>query len=164
MSFIYKITNKINGKIYIGYTSRTLNRRLYEHAWEAENRINEGSSYLHKAIHKYGINSFIIEAIEEFSENEKDWQELEKFYIQYYNTLVPNGYNILIGGNKPPLHYGDENNKTKLSDEKLQELYIDLRDTTISYQTLSKKYKLSLSQLNRINNGTARFHSEQNWL
>lgn len=163
MSFIYKITNKINDKVYIGYTSRTPDRRFYEHTWEAENRIDEDSSCLHKAMNKYGINSFTIEVIEEFSEDEKDWQELEKFYIQQYNSLVPNGYNILIGGDKPPVRYGDKNNKTKLSDEKLQELYMDLRDTTIPYQTLSEKYGLSLSQLGRINNGTARFHPEETY-
>lgn len=159
MSYIYKITNTITQKSYIGYTSRSIERRFYEHKWEALNRENSNNtSCLYAAMRKYGTDSFFIEKIFEFKETDYDWQELEKYYIQEYNTIAPNGYNLLIGGNKPPIHFGDSNQKTKISDEKLTELYQDLKNTELSYKDLSNKYQISISQLYAINNGSSRFH------
>ena len=61
MGFIYKITNSINNKIYIGQTARTLNIRWKEH------KVASISSDrpLYKAMRKYGIDNFHIEIIEE---------------------------------------------------------------------------------------------------
>lgn len=157
MSSIYKITNIITNKEYIGYTSRNISRRFYEHKWEALNREeNNNSSYLYESMRKYGTDCFVIEEIFAFDEKDYDWEELEKYYISEYNTLAPNGYNLLKGGNKPPLHYGDFNNKTKISDKKLQDLYKDLKNSSISYKELSQKYNLSISHLYAINQGKSR--------
>lgn len=155
MSYIYKITNQVNHKIYIGYTSRTLDRRFYEHGWEAKNQERK-TTPLHSAILKYGQENFIIEPVEKFDEKEKSWQELEKFYISYFNCLIPNGYNILPGGNEPPKNYGDRNSKSKISDEQMKDLYAMLKDVNISYDEICNKFKISKSSLYNINSGKQR--------
>ena len=73
MSSIYKITNIITNKEYIGYTSRNINRRFYEHKWEALNREeNNNSSYLYESMRKYGTDCFVIEEIFAFDEKDYD--------------------------------------------------------------------------------------------
>ena len=90
---VYKITNMVNGKIYIGYTSQTLNRRFNQH--KAKSKTNNLDN-LHKAIVKYGFNNFKIELIS--SHNEMiDALNNEKKLIAEYNT-IKNGYNISSGG------------------------------------------------------------------
>ena len=61
MGFIYKITNKINNKIYIGKTTRTVEQRYKEHLADSK-RVR---SYLHNAIQKYGSENFNVEKVEE---------------------------------------------------------------------------------------------------
>ena len=95
---IYKIINNINGKIYIGQ-SINIEKRIKEHFWKAlcEKDISY-NSILHQAIRKYGADNFDWEIIQECSIDEID--ELEKYYISYYNSISPNGYNILSGGQR----------------------------------------------------------------
>lgn len=96
--FIYKITNKINGKIYIGQTIQSLEKRWNQHKYESVTyRKNQP---LHNAMRKYDIDNFIIEEIDganSLSElNYKEW-----LLIYQFNSLVPNGYNSKEGGNRP---------------------------------------------------------------
>ena len=82
MSSIYKITNIITNKNYIGYTSRSIARRFYEHKWEALNReYSCNNSYLYASMRKYGTDCFIIEELFNFKEDEYNWKELEQYYI-----------------------------------------------------------------------------------
>lgn len=87
---IYKIQNKIDGKIYIGRTKRGLKRRLKEH-------INKRSScrYLKNAINKYGFDSFDFDIIG-CANNEDDLCKLEKEFILQYKCISPNGYNLVL--------------------------------------------------------------------
>ena len=154
MSYIYKITNLITDKNYIGYTSRDINKRFYEHKWEALNTNYENNkSYLYQSMRKYGTENFIIELVLEFDEKEYNWKELEKYYIKEYNTLRPNGYNLLEGGDQPPIHYGNENYKTKIKDEDLPKLFRMLKDTSLTYKEIAQYFHISLSQLHNINYG-----------
>ena len=91
---IYKITNKINNKIYIGQTIHTLLYRWNNHI-RASNR---GSNiYFHKTIRKYGKENFIVEEIDQ-AESKNELNLLEIQYIKQYNSLAPNGYNTSTGG------------------------------------------------------------------
>lgn len=91
---IYKTTNKINNKSYIGQTIKSLNERISTHLYY----VNDGSNYLfHKAIRKYGKENFIWEIICECN-SKKELNEKEKFYIKFYNTKTPKGYNLTDGG------------------------------------------------------------------
>lgn len=106
--FIYKITNLINGKIYIGQTRGSLEMRLKGH-------INhKGCTYIHNAIKKYGKENFKIEPIC-IALDKKYLNELEKVCIKQFNSLVPNGYNISHGGNAPMKdRYHTEESKLKI--------------------------------------------------
>lgn len=94
MAYIYKITNRINEKVYIGQTSLTLNHRLQQHIKDSK-RKNIKNRPLYKAFRKYGYENFDIEIVEECSNNVVD--EREKYWIMYYNSYK-NGYNATLGG------------------------------------------------------------------
>lgn len=83
---IYKITNKINGKVYIGQTIRSLKKRFNEHC-------NNKKSTISKAIQKYGKENFTIEEIDG-ANNQSELNYKEWLLIYKFNSLTPNGYNI----------------------------------------------------------------------
>ena len=88
MSFIYKITNLINNKIYIGLTTRTVENRWKEHC-------RHNSQMIDKAIEEFGKENFLFFSIEECEE--EILYEREKYWIAYYNSFN-NGYNNTLGG------------------------------------------------------------------
>lgn len=86
---IYLITNKINGKQYVGQTARDMWTRFEEHCKPSN------TTYLGKAIQKYGYLNFTLEEIERVPLEKLDEREI--YWIQYYNTYK-NGYNQTLGG------------------------------------------------------------------
>lgn len=90
--FIYKITNLINGKIYIGQTTRSVEVRFRYHCYNSKSR-----SLIRNAINKYGKENFKIELIKECN-SIIELNEQEIYYIKTHNSLTPNGYNIQKGG------------------------------------------------------------------
>lgn len=92
MAYIYKITNDINGKIYIGKTNYSLKRRFQQHCNDAtKNRCQHRPLY--RAMNKYGKEHFHIELLEETDNPETR----EIFWISQYNAYH-NGYNATYGG------------------------------------------------------------------
>lgn len=79
---IYKITNKLNGKSYIGQSIHC-GKRLDEHC--------KGSQFIDEVIQLEGIENFTFEILKEV--NKEELSEWEDFYIMEYNTMFPNGYN-----------------------------------------------------------------------
>jgi group I intron endonuclease len=95
MGFIYKITNIVNGKLYIGQTEQLdPNKRWQSH--KSSIKHNSGCPLLSAAVNKYGINSFKFEVL--IICFDEDRYNYEKEYILKYNTLAPNGYNATKGG------------------------------------------------------------------
>lgn len=95
---IYKITNSINNKIYIGQTIRSLNKRISEYKYEHLNSLSY-NDYLFRSFHKYGFNNFKFEIIDTAS-TINELNEKEILWISFYNsTNKMIGYNILYGGN-----------------------------------------------------------------
>lgn len=93
---IYKITNKINNKIYIGQ-SIDIKERWKQHFYKAYNKKELGyNSAIHQAFRKYGYENFSFEVIEVCKKEELDAKEI--YWIKTLNSLTPNGYNILPGG------------------------------------------------------------------
>ena len=89
---IYKITNQINGKIYIGQTVQPLIKR-----WQNHLSTSSGCLALKAAIEKYGRENFKIEEIQ--STNTLDeLNKAEEYWVDKLNTLAPNGYNLKTGG------------------------------------------------------------------
>lgn len=94
MPYIYKITNQINGKIYIGKTNRTIQERFEEHCRDYLKRKNEKRP-LYSAMKKYGIHNFSIEQVEKCTLNEVEARE--KYWIEFYGSFKY-GYNATLGG------------------------------------------------------------------
>lgn len=151
MGYIYLITNLVNGKEYVGYTSNTIEQRFKEH-WRQRN--NGNCILLYAAMRKYEKEDFSIQQLEEMSE--ENWADREKYWIRVKNTLRPNGYNIAEGGNKPPRCLGDSNFKTKIPDEKILELYKELLTYEKPITQLAEEYGVSSSQVEKINKGLFR--------
>lgn len=92
---IYKATNKINGKIYVGQTIYSLEHRKRQHISNVESE--RYPSYFHKAIRKYGKKNFAWEIIHECS-NLFELNNMEIFYVGHYDSFGRNGYNLNEGG------------------------------------------------------------------
>ena len=92
MAYIYKITNDINDKIYIGKTNFSIEKRFKEHCSDAFRERNEKRP-LYNAMRKYGIEHFHIELVEETDNPE----EREIYWIEKKQSFK-NGYNATIGG------------------------------------------------------------------
>jgi group I intron endonuclease len=95
MAFIYKITNLINNKVYIGYTDKSVEDR-----WKRHIKICRMGSktYLHNAMRKYGVDKFSIEVISSNEDSKYTKNVLEPKYIKEYNSKYPLGYNLTDGG------------------------------------------------------------------
>jgi group I intron endonuclease len=91
---IYKITNKINGKSYVGLTTQKLSVRFYKHL------SSSNCTAISAAIQKYGKNNFEVVAIDS-SDSLEELKKKESFYIQTLGTLSPHGYNLTSGGEAP---------------------------------------------------------------
>ena len=94
MSCIYKITNDVNGKMYIGKTSYNIEKRWGEHC-RATRNPNRWHFPLYRAMRKYGIEHFTITQLEECEEDKAS--ERECFWIEKLGTYK-NGYNATLGG------------------------------------------------------------------
>ena len=107
---IYKITNLINGKIYIGQAKNTAER------FKSHCKPSTKDGLVDYAIHKYGAENFTVEILESQIEN---YNEREKFWIKELNSLTPNGYNISEGGDKPPVFYGINHPTASIKSEEI---------------------------------------------
>lgn len=92
MAFIYKITNDINDKVYIGKTEFSIEKRFKEHCQDFQKRQEEKRP-LYSAMKKYGIEHFHISLVEETDNPE----EREIYWIKKYNSYS-HGYNATLGG------------------------------------------------------------------
>ena len=130
---IYKFTNKINGRIYIG-KSNNLRYRIKHHLRKSANQV------IDRAIKKYGLDNFDIEIIDTFENI--DYTELlalETSYIEYFESLVgQNGYNICL--------FGLNNTGCKVSNETKYKISIAHFGKKLSQE---HRRKISLSSLGR---------------
>lgn len=103
MGYIYKITNTLNNKIYIGQTIKTVQKRFTQHK-NNSNKEYFSQIVLYKAFNKYGIENFVCEEIEEVTNDKLD--ERERYWINYYDSYF-NGYNSTLGGRATQLYNWD---------------------------------------------------------
>jgi group I intron endonuclease len=92
--FIYKITNIVNGKVYIGQTIYPVRERIARHVYSG--RTGRAKNAISLAIAKYGRDAFKYETLAILPEDELDAAEIA--YIAEYASIAPNGYNLKSGG------------------------------------------------------------------
>ena len=157
--YIYKVTNNINNKVYIGQTNN-LQRRKNEHF----NCIGDKNKLLYYAIQKYGKENFSFECIEDLCE---DYNEKEKYWIKEYRSYVGyddcKGYNVTEGGEEPPIHYGEDNNACTHTDEIVDLVIYYLTDTNLSSKQISEITGYDDTSITRINNGILRKKQNLNY-
>ena len=124
MGYIYKIVNNLNQKSYIGQTTKQRPKdRFSQHKYLARHPEQEKNiSYLHRSMNKYGVQNFTFEIIEQTENSLLNQREI--YWIDYYNTLIPNGYNLTTGGEGTPgfsRHQSEEQKKKKR--ESIKEYY-----------------------------------------
>ena len=138
---VYCIENLENGKKYIGQTSRNLEERFREHCGNSGTSV---SPKLKNAIKKYGKDVFSADVIwecEACNQESLDAKEIE--FIDKFNTLHPNGYNLTRGGSGG--RHSDETKK--LISEKSRQMWENKRDVIVAKRrvqwTPERKLKLS---------------------
>lgn len=90
---IYKVTNKVNGKVYIGQTSKELDERRKAHY--KSSRLGSDTNF-HRALSKYGVSHFIWEEVAKCNSKE-ELNDLERKLISEYDSFK-SGYNMTEGG------------------------------------------------------------------
>lgn len=151
---IYKITNMINGKVYIGQ-SVNIKKRFAAHKSAAFNPKNKHYNYpLYRAIRKYGIENFSFEVIEEC--NEENLNDREIFYISKYKSHGKNGYNLDDGGNQAS-HY------TKLSYELVSKIIYRLKTSLDNSDTIGDDFGVTGRTVRAINSGECCYRDTENY-
>lgn len=146
---IYKITNKINGKIYIGQ-SNNIKRRFSEH----QTKGTTSRIPLDVAIQKYGKENFDYEILEECTLEQLN--EKEKYWIQYFNS-IENGYNLSEGGDQQSI--GENNGRAILTEEDVKIIRIAYNNHKNRKEVYEQfKNKISFSTFARIWDGTGWHH------
>lgn len=143
---IYKITNKVDGKVYIGKTKRTLEVRWAQHCRDVNSKI--ACFKLQKAIKKYGAENFTIEQIDcAATKDEADAKEV--YWIRFYNA-TETGYNTSPGGKA-----GGNRKKVKAVEDDL------VFDTMVE---AAKHYGLSHSMIPAVVNKAHLKAGGQHWI
>lgn len=151
MGYIYKITNTITNKCYIGETKKkNPELRWNEHKYKIEKGI--GCPALQDAVRKYGIEYFKFEVLIICFDEERYKFEIE--YIKKYNSIAPNGYNLTIGGEGGGFYGKKHSHETinKLSNISKQR-YIDNPQLKIEMSERQKIVMNTEETRNNIKNG-----------
>lgn len=161
MGYIYKITNKSNQKVYIGQTIKERPTDRYsQHRYLANHPEQErGIGYLHRAMAKEGLDNFSFEIVEEV--NNDLLNDREQYWIVYYNSLVPNGYNITEGGAGTIGHSRpqtlEEREKRKQSNK---QYYIDHPEAKQMISERTKELWKDEDYRNRVTESNKKFYAE----
>jgi len=134
VGFIYKVTNRINGKAYVGLTTNQVSDRWQLHIRLAER--SEKPTGLRAAIKKYGADKFEIVQID-VAHSIKELIDKEVSAIQLHGTRAPKGYNLTKGGELPsgtPITIND----------------IEYRNIKVAAEVFEVPYKLVYSRLVKV--------------
>ena len=149
---IYIIKNKINEKTYVGQ-SINAEQRFLQHC-------KNNKSLIGKEILEYGKENFIFKILEKQIEN---YNEREKYWISYYNTIFPFGYNLTSGGENPPVLKGCDHPNSNLKKETLEQIFYDLEFSKDSLSKIAEKYKTSKRIVLGINKAERYFISNKDY-
>lgn len=150
---IYKFTNKINNKIYIGQTTCRLQDRINKHLQDS----NKDDLYFHRALVKYGIDSFDIEVLEDqiplcsLDEREVYWI---KACDAYYTS--GKGYNMTKGGKWSTSHQ-------LLCGSSEAEIKDLIANSHLTFQQIADEFGVSLTCISDINRGRTFYEADLNY-
>ena len=136
---IYKIENLLNNKVYIGQSIH-IERRWQEHCSKAS------QSLISKAIQKYGKENFSFQIIEEVDDITL-LTKLETKYIKIFNSLVPNGYNVVLEDQS------EKHNFYNYDLEIFKSIIADIKNNVLNFKQIAQKYELDLSTIYYLNRG-----------
>lgn len=149
--YIYKITNVVTQKVYIGQTTTSIQKRWNSHCSVS----NKSNSILQKSIKKHGKEVFQVDLLDS-GFDKWDLDQLEIHYINALNTMAPNGYNLRTGGARGK--HSEETLK-KMSESKKGKKFSDEHKSKLSvakkgkpgtwlgkYRSEETKQKLSAAQ------------------
>ena len=136
---IYKVTNLVNNKIYIGKTVFKMKYRKSKHISNL-NTVTKTHYPLYSAIKKYGQDKFKWEVIDT-TESEEELNRKEIYWIKYYDCMAPKGYNLTKGGDGQTGHKHSEETKIKISKNN----YWRGREGINKGKKFSKEWKQKLS-------------------
>lgn len=134
MFIIYKITNTVNGMMYIGKTKQSLQARWRQHCYQSNTKYM--CFKLQTAIKEYGADRFRIEQIDS-AETNQEANEKEVYWIQHFKA-IENGYNFSRGGN-------DGGNRKKV-------MAVETGEVFESMVEAGKRYGLSHSMIQSVAN------------
>lgn len=142
---IYKITNLLNNKVYIGQSVNP-QKRWWQHCNSAQVHCDEYP--IHNAIRKYGKDNFLFEVIEWTGNYDNREMEL----IKQYNSISPNGYNISKGGANTVLT-GEDNGRNTIPSSIVPLIISDLQKSNLSDREIATKYDTTDKIVSDINHG-----------
>lgn len=146
MTGIYKVTNTINNKVYIGQ-SINIEKRWRAHRTSPYNsNSNSYNSIFYRAIRKYKINNFKFEVLEECAEDKLNEREI--YWIKYYDsTNIEKGYNISLGG------CSSRGVPQKINSQEAEEIRNLLLNSNITQTQLAEDYGVTSRMISAINLG-----------
>ena len=112
---IYKATNKINNKIYIGFDSKWPRRQINHIRNAFKCNEKDYNTLLHRSMRKYGIDNFKWEEVCCSKDGEYLLNIIEPYFIKYYDSFGKNGYNMTLGGEGKPGHKPSLESRQKMS-------------------------------------------------
>jgi group I intron endonuclease len=145
---IYKSTNTITGKSYIGQTIKTLNRRKAEHKWTSSS-TNSKSSHFHNTIRKYGWDNFEWSILCE-CDTKEELDGMEYHYIIQYDSYH-NGYNLTWGGEGTHGYSHTERTKRAISKANKGKIHSD--EWRLNHTNTLKGRKYSKNHCDNISKG-----------
>lgn len=166
---IYKATNLINSKIYIGLTTKSLEQRKYKHIRDAFN--NDSIFAFHKALRKYKQNNFIWEVIDT-AKTQDELNEKEIHWIEFYNSFGVNGYNLTRGGEGrsgyslsvetrkkiSEAHQGSKHHNAKLTEKEVLKIK-ELLKVGETQTNIAKKFNVNRETISLIKSGKLWSHT-----
>lgn len=161
---IYKIQNKINGKVYVGQ-SNDMARRWREHinSCKNENQKRNYNMIIHKAMRKYGIDNFSFEVLEECDIERLD--EREQYWIAYLDSMNrEKGYNLVSGGQSNMALSGENHSQAKLTQKEVDQIKSMLKADMSTTEILEKiGNKISRGMILNINQGRNWFDPQEDY-
>lgn len=145
---IYKITNIDSGKSYIGYSQEYIKR------WKVYQTLTPNKPYkryIERSIAKEGLDKFSFEVIYQSLDRDHTLHKMEQHFIDEYNTMQPNGYNMARGGRGHfrTLEHTDQS-KQKMSDKQKQNWMCPIYRNKMSKINTGRKHT-EQEKLKRIN-------------